>query len=261
MNRLFGGFRSFLLSLGDFSLFLGAAVRTFCRVHRRFGLLIRQCEAIGVNSIGIIAVAGAFLGAVIGYQMYMSFGLFGAESLLGGTVGVVMFRELGPVFTAIMVTGRSGAAMAAELASMRISEQIDALEVMAVDPHEYLVAPRIVAGTLMLPLLGIFFCAVASVSAKWIACDMMGLDPSVYWEQYAIWVDAEEMTHTLSKAATFGFALTSLACFHGFEAKGGASAVGRATRMTVVTSLLTILLCDYFLTSMLPYRLTQWKAW
>src|SRR3954447_15658345 len=146
--------------LGDFSLFVADTLRSLRHFWRRKGLFLKQCEFIGVTSLPVVAVAACFLGGVMGYQLYVSFHYFGAEALLGGSVGVALFRELGPVMAAIMVTGRAGAAMAAEISSMRITEQIDALEVMAVDPFEYLVAPRVAAGFLMMPILSIFFCII-----------------------------------------------------------------------------------------------------
>lgn len=248
-----------LLVLGDFSLFvwetllaLGALVR-----RRRRGLFIRQCEFIGVSSIGIITVAAIFMGAVLGYQLYVSFHFFNAEALLGGSIGISLFRELAPVMTAIMATGRAGAAMAAEIASMRISEQIDALEVMAVSPVEFLVAPRVLAGVLMLPLLSAYFAIVASFAGAGVACGIMDLDYSVYWTQYVKVVDSIDVVHLLVKGSAFGLVLTWIGCFCGYRAQGGASAVGMATRTTVVASCLTILLSDYVLTSLLPFGFSK----
>lgn len=234
-------------------LFLWKAIRATGFIWRRRGLLMRHCENIGFQSLGILAVAGTFLGGVLGYQLYVSFKLFNAEALLGGSVGVALFRELGPVMTAIMVTGRVGASMAAEIASMRISEQVDALEVMAIDPIEFLVSPRILAGIVMLPLLSVFFSVVASYASAGVACGIMGLDSSIYWEQYAKVVDQIEITHCLVKGAFFGLVLTWVGCFNGYNAVGGASAVGLATRNTVVATCLFILLMDYVLTSYLPF--------
>lgn len=214
---------------------------------------MRQCEFIGVGSLGITMAAALFLGAVLGYQLYVSLHRFGAEALIGGTVGVALFRELAPVMAGIMVTGRAGAAMAAEISSMRVSEQIDALEVMAVNPIEYLVLPRILAGVLTMPLLAIFFTLVASISAFGVSSGVMGLDASVYWTQYLKIVDHIEILHCVVKAAVFGMVFTSIGCFSGFQAHGGARAVGEATRNTVVAASLVILLSDYFMTSLLPF--------
>lgn len=238
---------------GDFSSFVVETLRTIPHMWRRRGLVLKQCEAIGVSSSGIIVVAAAFMGAVLGYQFYVSFRLFNAEALLGGSVGVSLFRELSPVMTAIMVTGRAGAAMAAEIASMKISEQVDALEVMAVDPVEFLITPRVIAGTIMLPLLSVFFTAIGTLAAAGVACGIMNLDTAVYWHQYAKVVDSVDLVHCTTKGAAFGLILTWVGCFNGYRASGGASAVGHATRDTVVASCLSILLVDYILTSFLPF--------
>ena len=259
-SRLTSGVKGLLIDLGGFTLFLGRTFQVISTFWKRRGLFIRQCEFVGVNSLAVISVAAIFLGGVLGYQLFMSFKIFGAEALVGGTLGVTLMREMAPVFAGIMFTGRTGAAMAAELATMRISEQIDALEVMAVDPYEYLVIPRVLAGLVMSPLLAIFFGAIASPSGEAVACGMLGLDHSIFWEQYAWRVDFEEMIHLLSKSTTFGFLISSIACYYGFNAQGGAGAVGKATRVTVVVSLLAILLADYFLTSMLPYRMSLLKV-
>lgn len=254
MTMAAGGFPSSSITiLGEFAVFVSDTLKACRRLWRRRGLLLEQCEFIGVSSLGVVLVAGFFMGAVLGYQLYVSFHMFGAEALLGGSVGVALFRELGPVMTAIMVTGRAGAAMSAEIASMRISEQIDALEVMAIDPHEYLVAPRVVAGVLMMPLLSIAFCVIGSAAAAAVACGVMDLDFSIFWKQFVKTVDSIEVVHCLVKSAAFGLVLTWIGCFCGFRAQGGARAVGFATRSTVVASSLAILLSDYVLTSVLPF--------
>jgi phospholipid/cholesterol/gamma-HCH transport system permease protein len=246
-------FESIATLTGDFTLFVVETVRAVPAMWKRRGLVLKACESIGVSSSGIIVIAAMFMGAVLGYQFYVSFRLFNAEALLGGTVGVSLFRELAPVMTAIMVTGRAGAAMAAEIASMKISEQIDALEVMAVNPVEFLITPRVIAGTFMVPLLSVFFTAIASLSAAGVACGVMGLDSSIYWVQYAKMVDTIDLVHCTTKGAAFGLILTWVGCFNGYRARGGASAVGMATRNTVVASCLSILFVDYVLTSMLPF--------
>lgn len=251
---------SSVAATGEFSIFLWESVRALRRLWRRRGLFLRHCEFIGVGSIGIVGVAGAFMGAVLGYQLYVSFHYFGAEALLGGSVGVGLYRELAPVMAALMVTGRAGAAMAAEIATMKITEQLDALEVMAVDPVEFLVTPRILAGTLMMPVLSMFFCAIASLSAAGVSCGIMGLDYSTYWTQYAKMVDRIDVVHCMTKGAMFGLVLTTVGCFFGYRALGGARAVGVATRNTVVVTSLLILLTDYLLTSFLPFGFSELSA-
>jgi phospholipid/cholesterol/gamma-HCH transport system permease protein len=153
-----------------------------------------------------------------------------------------------------MVTGRSGAAISAEIASMRISEQIDALEVMGVDPHEYLVVPRVLAGATMMPILAFLFGGIATIAASVIACGVLDLSVPIFWKAFRQWVDFADLLHCFAKGISFGVALTTLGCFFGFRANGGARAVGFATRSTVVATCLTILLLDYFWTMVLPIR-------
>lgn len=260
MTTLFEPLRQSVELLGEFTVFVGDTLKASRKLWHRRVLFFRHCEFIGVTSTGIILVAALFMGAVLGYQLYVSFKYFGAEALLGGSVGVSLFRELAPVMGAIMVTGRAGAAIAAEIATMKITEQVDALEVMAVDPIEYLVTPRVIAGLLMMPLLSGVFAVVATLAASGVACGVMGMDPSVFWYQFSWVVDRTDIIHCVTKGATFGLAITMVACFCGYRAVGGARAVGFATRSTVVASCLTILFCDYVLTSLLPFGYAKLKA-
>ena len=240
--------------LGELTIFTQYTLQSFPKIWKRRGILINQCEFIGVSSLGILFVAAIFMGAVMGYQLYKSFELFGAQALVGGTVGVSIFREMAPVIGAIMVTGRAGAAIGAEIASMRVSEQIDALEVMGVNPYEYLVLPRVLAGAIMMPLLAFIFGGIATLAACAIACGVLDLSFPIFWKEFRMWVDAVDLLHCLMKGISFGSALTLLGSFYGFRASGGARAVGFSTRSTVVASCLTILLLDYFWTMVLPIR-------
>ncbi len=250
-------FKAGIVWMGELTLFMGHMLSSMGRIWKRFGLLINQCEFIGVSSLGILSVAAIFMGAVLGYQLFVSFEIFGAQALVGGTVGVAIFREMAPVIGAIMVTGRAGAAIAAEIASMRVTEQIDALEVMGVNPYEFLVMPRFVAGALMMPLLALIFGGIATISASIVACGVLDLSFPVFWNAFRQWVDWVDLLHCIVKGTTFGMALTLLGCFFGFRASGGARAVGFATRSTVVATCLTILLLDYFWTMVLPFQASR----
>ncbi|MCM0605845.1 MAG: ABC transporter permease [Xanthomonadaceae bacterium] len=250
-KKLFGEL-SFIA--GDFTLFVGESLRTLRRLSKRSNLFFKQCEAIGVTSTMVVLMAAGFIGAVMGYQLYTAFHRFGAEALVGGSVGVALFRELAPIMTAIMVSGRAGAAMTAEIATMRVTEQIDALEVMGVNPVEYLVMPRVAAGLVMTPLLGIMFGVAATLAAAGLCSGVLDLSLPMFWAQFRKWVDAEDvLLHCGVKSAVFGLVLTWIACYCGFNAKGGAGSVGRATQTTVVTTFLAVLFCDYILTTLLPY--------
>ena len=257
ISSLISAFRLGIEWMGELALFSFRLIQSLPRFWYRSSIFINQCEFIGVSSLGILTVAAIFMGAVLGYQLYTSFELFGAQGMVGGTVGVSIFREMAPVIGAIMVTGRAGAAIGAEIASMNVSEQIDALEVMGVNPHEYLVLPRVVAGAAMMPILAFIFGGIATISASVIACSVLGLSYPVFWNTFRQWVDWVDMLHCLVKGITFGFTLTLLGCFYGFRANGGARAVGFSTRSTVVATCLTILLLDYFWTMVLPIRANQ----
>lgn len=243
-----------ILWMGELSIFTARTFEAAPKIWSRRGIFLNQCEFIGVSSMGILTFAAIFMGAVMGYQLYTSFALFGAQALVGGSVGVAIFREFAPVIGAIMVTGRAGAAIGAEIASMRISEQIDALEVMGVNPYEYLVLPRVLAGMIMMPLLAFVFGGIATLSASLIACGVLDLSFPVFWKEFRLWVDVVDMVHCTMKGISFGMMLTLLGSYYGFRAQGGARAVGFSTRSTVVATCLTILLLDYLWTMVLPVR-------
>jgi phospholipid/cholesterol/gamma-HCH transport system permease protein len=251
---IFSSIRDSVFWTGDLVMFTGRTLKVIPKLGKRFDLFLLQCEFIGVSSFGILAVAAIFMGAVLGYQLYVSFSLFGAQALVGGTVGVAIFREMAPVIGAVMVTGRAGAAIGAEISSQRVSEQIDALEVMGVNPFEYLVLPRVMAGAAMMPLLAVMFGAIATISASLVTCGILGLNQVTFWTQFQKFVDWIDLLHCVCKGISFGVALSLLGCFFGFRAEGGARAVGFATRSTVVASCLVILLLDYFWTMILPFR-------
>ncbi len=240
--------------IGELTVFMGRTLQSASHFGRRSGIFINQCEFIGVSSLGILCVAAVFIGAVLGYQLYKSFELFGAQALVGGTLGVGIFREMAPVIGAIMVTGRAGAGIGAEVASMRVTEQIDALEVMGVNPYEYLVLPRVLAGAAMMPLLAFLFGGVATISSAIIACSVLDLSYPVFWKGFRQWTDWIDLLHCFVKSVSFGAALAWMGCFFGFRASGGARSVGLSTRSTVVAACLTILLLDYFWTMILPLR-------
>ena len=210
--------------------------------------IVRQMEFVGVQSLGIVVLAGFFVGGVFALQSYTLLKLVGAETLVGSTVALAVCLELGPVLTALLVTGRAGSAMAAELGTMRVTEQIDALEAMAVDPMNYLVAPRIVAGTLMVPVLTVVFDAVAIFGSYLVGVDMLRIAPGPYLYRIEWYLDADDILKGLVKAAVFGFILSVVGCSKGFHTHGGAEGVGRATTRAVVIASVVILITDFFLT-------------
>jgi phospholipid/cholesterol/gamma-HCH transport system permease protein len=216
----------------------------------RFRAIFRQMEKVGADSLFLVILTGLFTGGVFTLQIIYGFRRFSAESMVGPTVATAMTRELGPVLTALMVTGRVGSAMAAELSAMKVTEQIDALTVMAADPVKYLISPRILSGILMLPLLTAIADAVGVVGGFFVAMGK-GLDPGQFAGRIQDIVVTGDILNGLIKAAFFGFILTSVGCYHGFYTQGGAEGVGRSTTKAVVISCISILVGDFVLTAIM----------
>lgn len=208
-------------------------------------------EDVGVGSLFIVMLTGVFAGAVFSLQSVQGFRMFGAESMVGTTVALTLSRELGPVLTGLMVAGRSGSAMATTLGTMRVTEQIDAMEVMAVDPVHYLISPRIVATTLMLPLLNTLFVLVGMVGAYVVAVVLLAVDPGMFMGNIGMIVDPMDLIKGCLKAGAFGFAIAAIGCHKGFHASGGAKGVGEATTSAVVLSSVAILVINYFMTAVM----------
>ncbi len=214
----------------------------------RLRLSFKQMEFVGVQSLTIILITGAFTGAVFSLQAHYGFDLLGAGGLTGSTVALSLTRELGPTLSALMVAGRAGSAMSAELGTMRVTEQIDALEAMAVDPYDYLVAPRIIAGTLMVPALAMVFNVVGVLGSWIVGTRILGLSPGAFVSRIEWYLDPDDVYLGLAKAAVFGFIVATVGCYKGLRVSGGAEGVGRATTESVVASSVSILIVDYFLT-------------
>ncbi len=230
-------------------LFLG--LLNLFRAPMRVRLTFKQMEFVGNQSLSIVLITGLFTGAVFALQSHVAFSMFGADSLTGSTVAMALTRELAPVFCALMVTGRAGSAMAAEIGTMRVTEQIDALEAMAVDPMSYLVAPRIVAGVVMLPVLTAIFDLIGVAGATLVGLKVLYIPEGPFLNRIEWYVDPDDIWNGLIKAAVFGLILAVVGCTKGLYASGGAEGVGRATTGAVVISSVAILISDYFLTSAL----------
>lgn len=213
--------------------------------------LLTAMDDVGVGSLFIVLLTGVFAGAVFSLQSVQGFRMFGAESMVGTTVALTLTRELGPVFTGLMVAGRSGSAMATTIGTMRVTEQISAMEVMAVDPVHYLVTPRLVATTFVLPLLNALFVLVGMAGAYVVAVVMLNVDPGMFIGNIGMMVDPMDLIKGCIKAGAFGFAIATIGCHKGFHASGGAKGVGEATTSAVVLSSVAILVINYFLTALM----------
>lgn len=239
-----------LEELGALSRMLGQVVFWGLRPPYRGRIFIHCMEYVGVQSIFIVGITGFFVGAVLGLQLVNGFRDLGVESQTGSVVGFALAREIGPVFTALMVSSRAGSAMTTELGSMRVTNQIDALITMAVNPVQYLVVPRVVAGFLMVPILTIFF-DVIGMTGAWVVCTkLLGLDSGVFLDRMRWIVDWKDVNLGITKAAVFGITVCLIACRQGFYATGGAAGVGQATNRSVVHNAIAILLLDYLVTGL-----------
>jgi len=234
--------------LGDFFVFCSQSFRWLFRKPFRYQLFIEQFNNIGVNSLPIIVLVSVFTGMVFALQTTYAFRLFSAETLVGATVGLSLTREIAPVFAALMVTARVGSSMAAELGTMRVSEQIDAIESMAVFPHQYLVVPRVFTAMLMVPLHTVIFDFIGVMGSYLVGVVIMEIPEGPFLQRLEMMVEPDDVIGGVVKAAVFGFMLASISCFEGFRTKNGAKGVGIATTRAVVISSVTILVTDYFLT-------------
>jgi phospholipid/cholesterol/gamma-HCH transport system permease protein len=238
-------------TLGAYSSFVLAALWGMVRPPYRLGLLFKQMDFVGNQSLLIVLITGGFTGMVFAVQSDIAFSRFGARGLIGSTVTLALTRELGPVLTGLMVNGRVGSAMAAELGTMRVTEQIDALEAMAIDAYQYLASPRILAAVLMCPILCAAFDAVGVFGCWYVATQVIGVNNGPFVARLEWLVDPDDILGGMVKSAVFGFLLSSIGCFRGYHARGGAEGVGKATTTAVVAAGVAILIVDYFITLIL----------
>lgn len=237
--------------MGSFSLFFMSTIKTALTTKLKLKKLLAQTEEIGFNSLVIVVLTGTFTGAVLALQTYIGVRRYGGEEFVGPIVALSMSRELGPVITGLMVAGRSGSAIAAEIGTMRITEQIDALKTLRINPIQYLVVPRILAGTIILPFLGVFSVMCGVVGGYFIATSVLGLNGNQYINGIKKYLEYSDITSGLIKSSVFGLILTWVGAFKGFYASGGARGVGLATTQSVVMGSILLLLANYFLTSAL----------
>lgn len=211
----------------------------------------KQMLEIGVRSLPVVLVTAIFTGMVFALQTFTGFKRFGAEALVGTVVALSMTRELGPVLTGLIVAGRAGAAMAAELGTMRVTEQIDALETLATNPIKYLVVPRFIAGIFMLPALVIVADMIGIIGGYFVTVGLFETSSIVYWKRTWNYLEVSDIYNGLIKSGFFGASIALISCYKGFYTRGGAEGVGKATTGAVVLSSMTILISDYFLSAWL----------
>ena len=243
-------FLLFLASAGRFALFTLEAVSHCLRPPIYLRLLGRQMLEVGYYSLPVVALTTLFAGMVLALQSHTGFSRFNAEGAVATIVILSITRELGPVMAGLMVAGRVGAAMAAELGTMRVTEQIDALTTLSTNPFKYLVTPRLLAGTLMLPLLVLLGDVLGVFGGYIVAVYRLDFNAATYLQQSWKYLEYMDVVSGLVKASVFGFIITLMGCYHGFHSDRGAAGVGKATTNAVVTASILILVFNYLLTGL-----------
>jgi phospholipid/cholesterol/gamma-HCH transport system permease protein len=241
-----------LAALGRFGVFLGHALVWSVVPPFKAGQALQRIWFVGFRSLSVILLTGAFTGMVLGLQGMLMLQRVGSEAFVGPLVALALVRELGPVLAALMVTGRAGSALTAELGVMRITEQIDALTVMALNPMRYLVVPILVGGVVAVPLLAWVFDVVGIFGGYLVTVKLFGMSSGTYFGQIRAYLDPTDLWVGFWKALVFGLVIAWVACYKGFHVGHGAEGVGRATTEAVVLASVLILVLDYFLGSVLP---------
>lgn len=240
----------FLQAAGRLTLFAGSALSHCFRPPLYPRLIGRQMIEIGYYSLPVVGLTAIFTGMVLALQSYTGFARFSAESAIPNVVVISITRELGPVLAGLMVAGRVGAAMAAEIGTMRVTEQIDALDTLATNPFKYLVVPRLVAGVTMMPLLVLTADIIGVFGGYLVSVYKLGFNPAIYLRNTIDFVQAQDVISGLVKAGVFGFLITLMGCYHGYNSRGGAQGVGAATTNAVVSACILILCSNYFITEL-----------
>jgi phospholipid/cholesterol/gamma-HCH transport system permease protein len=237
--------------VGRSSLFLKDALVQGMTPHFYWRQILMQMMRIGYFSLPVVGLTAFFTGGVLALQIYIGSSRFNAENLVSSIVALGITRELGPVLAGLMVAGRVAAAIAAELGTMRVTEQIDALSTLSTNPYKYLVGPRLIAGVITLPLLVVIADTIGIMGGYIVGTKSLGFNGAAYIKNTVDFLEVGDVTSGLIKAAVFGFIIALMGCYHGFNSKGGAQGVGRATTNAVVSASILILAANYAMTSLL----------
>jgi phospholipid/cholesterol/gamma-HCH transport system permease protein len=239
---------AFLEGIGAVTAFAGESVRQAVQPPYYRRQIVRQMLEIGYYSLPVVGLTAIFTGMVLALQSYTGFARFSAESAIPNVVVVSLTRELGPVLASLMVAGRVGAAMAAEIGTMRVTEQIDALNTLSTDPLKYLVAPRLIAGIVTMPMLVLVADIIGVLGGYLVSVYKLDFNAITYLRNTMDFLQFQDVFSGLVKAAVFGFLITLMGCYHGYTSKGGAQGVGMATTNAVVSASILILTFNYFIT-------------
>jgi len=243
--------RVFITALAEFgrlTIFAGTAVSHIVRPPIYWRLLFQQMWLIGYNSLPVVGLTALFTGAALAQQIFVGGSRFNAESVVPGVVVIAIVRELGPVLGGLMVAGRVSSAMAAELGTMRVTEQIDALYTLSTDPFKYLVVPRLLASVIALPLLVLIANIIGVLGGFLIGTERLDLNGTTYLQVTTDFLEQADIISSLVKAAVFGFFIALMGSYHGYHSRGGAQGVGKATTNAVVSAFIAILLSNLIIT-------------
>ncbi len=235
--------------VGEIVILLYKTTVSVAKGSVRWNIVIHQMDFLGVSSTLIVLITTTFTGMVIALQLADFAVDYGLANIIGGSAALAMSRELGPILTAIVIAGRAGSAITAEIGSMKVSEQIDALRCLAVDPNNYIVAPRVIACVLMLPVLGLFSVYAGMIGGAWIANSSAGVPYEIFWDSVVKWLTMDDLIKGLIKCSIFGLLISVISCQEGLHTGRGAAGVGKATTRSVVMSYLAIFISNFFLTS------------
>ena len=237
--------------LGSISIFAGRAFYWMVRPPFRWRILSEQLYAIGNKSMTIILLSGLFTGIVFCTQTYLGFKMINVASLVGAIVAISLSKEMAPVLTGLIVAGRAGSAMAAQIGSMKVTEQIDALEVMGINSIQYLAVPRIIAATIAVPMLSICFLFIGNLGAYLIGTTTLMIDEAMFFSKLSEFMVLSDVAEGVIKATVFGYVIAVIGTYFGFQVEKGAVGVGRGTNQAVVWGMVSVLVLDYFLTTFL----------
>src|SRR5262245_8772688 len=251
LRELWRLLRGGIVTLGDVVLFLGRMLAYTPASFRRFGLIVHQIYNAGALSLVIIMLCGLFVGMVLGLQGFDLLQRFGSEESLGTAAALGLLKELGPVVTALLFSGRAGTALASELGLMRATDQLTAMEMMAVDPVRRVCVPRFLGGVIARPLPAAIFSGIGIYGAQLVGVQLMGVDAGQFWSQMRSSVELGDVMEGVIKSCVFGVACSLIAVYEGFNANPTAEGVGRATTRTVVISAVVTLILDYMLTAVM----------
>jgi phospholipid/cholesterol/gamma-HCH transport system permease protein len=242
-------FLGFLAAAGRLAIFSGLALATALTPPFYFRAILREMLNIGYFSLPVVGLTAIFTGMVLALQSYTGFSRFSAEGAVATVVVLSVTRELGPVISALMVAGRVGAAIAAEIGTMRVTDQIDALTTLSTDPLRYLVLPRLLAGIITLPMLVVVADIIGVFGGYLVGIYRLGFNPQAYLNGTWQHLETTDVVSGLVKAAVFGFIIALMGCYHGYYSRGGAQGVGQATTYAVVSASILILVVDYLITA------------